>query len=194
MIGMDGSVSVGLTGTLMGTAIGGGLSIWASVVAQNRQAKATRDLRIEEKAEAAAEEAITQLYVIKQRAWDLPQDNSGFGAWDQELSQLAVQMEPTVLRIRNKELRERIEEVLGYMGMTHELTDHPVHGGSLLLPWMVCSYGLECLGAAVRGEPLPELTEPIHKARAIDAHIREQRAVALFTSRDSGSASVTRPR
>ncbi|MEH0415975.1 hypothetical protein [Streptomyces sp. B21-083] len=174
---MDGSVWVGLAGTLVGTAVGGGLSIWASVVAQNRQAKATRDFRIEEKAEAAVEEMIIQLYVIKQRARDLPQDNRGFGAWDQELSQLAAQVEPTVLRIRDKELRERIEEVLGYMGMTHELTDYLVHGGSLLLPWTVCSYGLECLGAAVRGEPLPEPTEPIRKARVIDAHIREQRGI-----------------
>ncbi|MET8511984.1 hypothetical protein [Streptomyces sp. NPDC005077] len=171
---MDGSVWVGLAGTV----IGGGLSIWASVVAQKRQTKATRELRIEEKAEAAVEEAITQLYVIKQRARALPQDNSGFGAWDQDLNGLAVQMEPTVLRIRNKDLRERIEEVLGYMSMTHELTDYPVFGGSLMLPWAVCSYGMECLGAAVRGEPLPAPTEPMRKARAIDAHVREQRAIA----------------
>ncbi|MFJ4517469.1 hypothetical protein [Streptomyces sp. NPDC088816] len=171
---MDGSVWVGLAGTV----IGGGLSIWASVVAQKRQTKATRDLRIEEKAEAAVEEAITQLYVIKRRAREHPQDRSGVSTWEQELSQLAVQMEPTVLRIRNKELRERIEEVLGYMGMIHDLTDYPVHRGSLMLPSEVCSYGLECLGAAVRGEPLPAPTASIRRAREIDAFIREQMAIA----------------
>ncbi|WP_354393080.1 hypothetical protein [Streptomyces atratus] len=166
---MDGSVWVGLAGTV----IGGGLSIWATVVAQSRQMKATRDLRIEEKAEAAVEEAISQLYVIKQRARDHPQNRSGVGEWEQELSQLAAQMEPTVLRIRDKELRERIEEVLGYMSMIHDLTDYPVHRGSLMLPWAVCSYGLECLGAAVRGEPQPPPDEPMRKAREIDAFVRE---------------------
>ncbi|MEY9816332.1 hypothetical protein [Streptomyces albogriseolus] len=77
---MDGSVWVGLAGTLVGTTIGGGLSIWASVVAQNRQAKGMRNLRTEEKAEAAADEAITQLYMIKQRARDFPRERRDLDA------------------------------------------------------------------------------------------------------------------
>lgn len=34
------------------------------------------------------------------------------------------------------------------------------------------------VGAAVRDEPLPVPTEPMRKARAIDAFAREQRAIA----------------
>lgn len=174
MRSMDGSVWVGLAGTV----VGGGLSIWASVVAQKRQTKATRDLRIEEKAEASANEAITQLYVIKQRARDFPQEHGGLGAWQKELGRLAAEMEPAVLRLRDDALRERIEEVLGYMDMIYELTDYPAHGGSLMLPSEVCRYGLDCLGAAVRNRPLPAPSPAMLKAREIDAFERERMAIA----------------
>ncbi|MEU1454407.1 hypothetical protein [Streptomyces avermitilis] len=170
MIGMDGSVWVGLAGTV----IGGGLSIWASVVAQIRQTKAARDLRVEEKSEAAVEEAITQLYVIKLRAREVPQDHQGFDDWEKELIRLAVQMEPTVLRIRDKKLRQRIEEVLGSIGLVGELTDYQEHRGWLLLPWEICSYGLECLGAGIREEPLPAPSPAMLKAREIIAFLREE--------------------
>ncbi|MFD0210829.1 hypothetical protein ACFVH9_17250 [Streptomyces hirsutus] len=175
---MDGSVWVGLAGTLVGTTIGGGLSIWASVVAQNRQTKATRDLRVEEKTEASANEAITQLYVIKQRARDFPQEHRGLDAWQKELSRLAAEMEPTVLRLRDDALRERVEEVLGYMDMVYELTDYPAHGGSLMLPSEICRYGLDCLGATVRNQPLPAPSQAMLKAREIDAFERERMAIA----------------
>ncbi|MEU8556015.1 hypothetical protein AB0C80_18765 [Streptomyces anthocyanicus] len=171
---MDGSVWVGLAGTLIGTAIGGGLSIWASVVTQNRQTKAARDLRVEEKAEGAADEAITQLYVIRQRAREFPQERDGWAAWQRELSRLASEMEPAVLRLRDDALRKQIEEVLGYMDMVYDLTDYPVHRGSLMLPSEVCRYGLDCLGAAVRNRPLPAPSPAILKAREIDAFIQEQ--------------------
>ncbi|WP_406516332.1 hypothetical protein OH809_42880 [Streptomyces sp. NBC_00873] len=52
------------------------------MAAQSRQAKATRDLRKEEKAEADVEEAITQLYVIKQRAREHPQNHQEVGEWE----------------------------------------------------------------------------------------------------------------
>ncbi|MFE2433325.1 hypothetical protein [Streptomyces sp. NPDC059409] len=171
---MDGSVWVGLAGTLVGTMIGGGLSIWASVAAQNRQVKATRDLRIEEKAEAAVEEAITQLSVIKLRAREFPQDDQRFGDWEKGLILLAVQMEPTVLRIRDKKLRKQIEEVLGCIGLVRELTDYQEHRGWLLLPWEICSYGLDCLGAGIRDEPLPAPSRAMLKAREINAFLREE--------------------
>ncbi|WP_203186100.1 hypothetical protein [Streptomyces pratensis] len=174
MLTMDGSVWVGLAGTLVGTTIGGGLSIWASVGTQNRQMKAARDLRFEEKSEAAANDAITQLYVIRQRARDLPQDHGGWDAWQRELGRLAAEMEPAVLRLRDDELRGRIEEVLGYMDLIYELTDYPTHGGSLMLPSEVCRSGLDCLGAAVRNRPLPAASPAILKAREIDAFVVEQ--------------------
>ncbi|MEW2087847.1 hypothetical protein AB0932_07275 [Streptomyces sp. NPDC006682] len=174
MLTMDGSVWVGLAGTLVGTTIGGGLSIWASVGTQNRQMKAARDLRFEEKSEASANDAITQLYVIRQRARDFPQDHGGWEAWQRELGRLAAEMEPAVLRLRDDELRGRIEEVLGYMGMIYELTDYRVHGGSLMLPSEVCRYGLDCLGAAVRNRPLPAASSAILKAREIDAFVVDQ--------------------
>ncbi|MEU1439672.1 hypothetical protein ABZ438_37250 [Streptomyces sp. NPDC005786] len=175
---MDGSVWVGLGGTLVGTTIGGGLSIWASVGTQSRQTKATRDLRREEKSEALANEAITQLYMIRQRARDFPQERGGWDAWQRELGQLAAEMEPAVLRLRDDALRERIEEVLGYMDMLYELTDYPARGGSLMLPSEVCRHGLNCLGAAVRNRPLPAPSRALLKAREIDAFERERMSIA----------------
>ncbi|MDX3186473.1 hypothetical protein PV334_35290 [Streptomyces sp. ME02-7008A-1] len=175
---MDGSVWVGLGGTLAGTMIGGGLSIWASMVTQNRQAKATRDLRTEEKSEASANDAITQLYVIRQRARDFPQEREGWGTWRKDLARLAAEMEPAVLRLRDDALRERIEEVLSYMDMIDDLTDYRVHGGSLMLPSEVCRHGLDCLGAAVRNRPLPAASQALLKAREIDALERERMAIA----------------
>ncbi|WP_437106619.1 hypothetical protein [Streptomyces sp. enrichment culture] len=170
---MDGSVWVGLAGTLAGTTIGGGLSIWASVVAQSRQAKATRDLRIEEKAEAAMEEAITQLYVIKQRARECPRNHDELDTLQEDLRRLAAETEPVVLRLRDDELRERVEEVLGYISRFDELDDHLGHWSSTALTSKICQYGLDCLGAAVRDRPLPAPSPAILKAREIDADIQE---------------------
>ncbi|MFJ8871443.1 hypothetical protein ACIRD6_37570 [Streptomyces sp. NPDC102473] len=126
---MDGSVWVGLGGTLAGTVIGGGLSIWASMVTQNRQMEATRDLRAAESSEASANQAITELYVIRQRARDFPQDPGEWDAWQEKLERLAAEVEPAVLRLRDDALRERIEEVPGYMDMIYDLTDYRGHGG-----------------------------------------------------------------
>jgi hypothetical protein len=170
---MDGSVWVGLAGTLVGTTIGGGLSIWASVVAQNRQAKTTRDLRIEEKAEAAVEEAITQLYLIKRRARETPQDHDELDAWQEDLSRLAAETEPIVLRLRDEELRERIEEVLDYMSRVDELDGYLGHWRSAALTSEICQYGLDCLGSSIRNRPLPASSPAILKARDIDADIQE---------------------
>jgi hypothetical protein len=169
MIGMDGSVWVGLAGTL----IGGGLSIWASVVAQNRQAKATRALRVEEKAEAAIEEAITQLYVVKQRAREYPRDRDELDTWQEDISRLAAETEPIVLRLRDDKLRECVEEVLDYMVRVHELDDHLRYWGAADLTSGICQYGLDCLGAAVRNQSLPGPSPAILKAREIDAEIEE---------------------
>jgi hypothetical protein len=112
--------------------------------------------------------------VIKLRAREFPQDHESFGDWEKELIRLAVQMEPTVLRIRDKKLRRRIEEVLGCIGLVRELTDYQEHRRWLLLPWEICSYGLDCLGAGIRDEPLPAPSRAMLKAREINAFLREE--------------------
>ncbi|MFJ8981587.1 hypothetical protein [Streptomyces sp. NPDC102282] len=178
MLTMDGSVWVGLGGTLAGTVIGGGLSIWASMVTQNRQMEATRDLRAAESSEASANQAITELYVIRQRARDLTQDPGEWDAWQEELGRLAAEVEPAVLRLHDDALRERIEEVPGYMDMIYDLTGYRGHGGSLMLPSEVCRYGLDCLGAAVRNRPLPAPSQALPTGREIDAFEPERMAIA----------------
>jgi hypothetical protein len=143
------------------------------MVAQNRQVKATRDLRVEEKTEAAVKEVITQLYLIKRRARETPQDHDELDAWQEDLSRLAAETDPIVLRFRDDELRERVEEVLDYLSRVDVLDDYLGQWRSAVLTSEICQYGLDCLGASVRNQPLPAPSPAILKARAIDADIQE---------------------
>ncbi|MGX1115727.1 hypothetical protein RKD37_001090 [Streptomyces ambofaciens] len=71
---MDGSVWVGAIFGVGGTIIGGGLSLWATVIAQRQQTRASRQLVIAQRTDTAVDSAIQMFFQIKQHVRGRPSE------------------------------------------------------------------------------------------------------------------------
>ncbi|MFH8389919.1 hypothetical protein [Streptomyces sp. NPDC018036] len=155
---MDAGVWVGAIFGLGGTALGGGLSIWASISAQRNQATAARELVVSQRVDAAADSAIQMFFQIKQHARGRPTGGETEGherlqRWEKSLQDQVSKLEPILLRIRDREFRLRLTEVAEFLAWS-DITE-PQLGGSVNILSALCDHALDCLGAFVRDEPLP---------------------------------------
>lgn len=176
MLVMDASVWIAAVSGLVGAGIGGIASIKAAAHAQKGQIQAMQmqmqteaDLRSQEKSEAAAVEAIRQLHIIKQHYWTHPrEDNQRLSSWEERLRKQLAQMELITPRLRNAELRERVEQIMEALAYHRELRD-PSLDGYPGLAYELFRHGLDCLGTAVRHEPLPDESKAVRDAAGIVA-------------------------
>jgi len=168
---VDASVWVGAAFGLVGTGVGGGLSIWASITAQQHQARASRELVIAQRVDAAADSAIQMFFQIKQHVRGRPSEQAE-GArerikiWEKALRQQVSKLEPVLLRIRDREFRLRLSKVAEFLAW-HEVME-PQLGGSPDVLSQLCDHALECLGAFVRDEPLPSEEGGMTWARRVE--------------------------
>ncbi|MGP3924769.1 hypothetical protein [Streptomyces sp. 8N616] len=178
---MEASVWISAVSGLAGTAVGGGLSIWASIAAQQHQARSARALMVAQKVDAAADAAIRMFFQIKQHIRGRPSvvgpnPRARMEAWDKSLQQQTGKLEPTLLRIRDQEVRLRLTEITYYLA-TREMSE-PDFRGSFGLLEMLCDHALECLGAFIRDEQLPPEDSWMSHARQVeamyDAYMEEQ--------------------
>ncbi|MCX4587721.1 hypothetical protein [Streptomyces sp. NBC_01481] len=179
---MDAGVLVGAVFGLCGTVVGGGLSIWASIIAQRQQAKAARQLVIAQRVDTAVDAAIQAFFQIKQHIRGRPSDH-GEGAqqrnqvWQKALQQQVLKVEPTVLRIRDEAVRMRLDKIAELLSWPD--VSEPGLGGSDGLFAALCDHALDCLGACARDEPLPEESRGLSQAREVEANyleVMEERA------------------
>ncbi|MFJ9634066.1 hypothetical protein ACIRU8_40910 [Streptomyces sp. NPDC101175] len=154
---MDAGVWIGAIFGLGGTALGGGLSIWASISAQRHQAKAARQLVVSQRVDAAADSAIQMFFQIKQHVRGRPTESGSEGhlaieQWEKSLQNQVSKLEPILLRIRDSEFRLRLTQVAEFLAWS-DVTE-PQLGGSVNILSGLCDHALDCLGAFVRDEPL----------------------------------------
>lgn len=169
---VDASIWVGAASGVIGAATGGGLSIWASLVAQKFQARSNRESVVAQRIDAAADLAIKIFFEIKQHYRERPSDfQSGarehIEVWFKSLKGQLHKLEPILLRLRNEELRVRLTTAVEYMTWK-DLSEREL-GGSAAIISELCDHALECLGAFVRDEPVPEEGEAIRRARQVEA-------------------------
>lgn len=183
---MDGSVWVAAVSGLIGAGIGGIASIKAAAHAQRGQIQAMQiqmqteaDLRSREKSEAAAVEAIRQLHVIKQHYWvPVPRgDAQRLRSWEDRLRNQVAKMELITPRLRDAELRRRVELIVEALTYHRELRDS-IWGGYPGLAYELFQHGLDCLGTAVRHELLPGEHQAVRDAAGViaeyNAHMEEE--------------------
>ncbi|MER6431353.1 hypothetical protein ABT272_27020 [Streptomyces sp900105245] len=174
---MDGSVWIAAVSGLIGAGIGGIASIKAAARAQRGQIQVMQiqmqtaaNLRSRDKSEAAAEEAIRQLHIIKQHYWTHPRgdDQRLLSSWEERLRKQIAQMELITLRLRDAELRGRVEQIVEALAYHRELRD-PSLDGYPGLTYELLRHGLDCLGTAVRHDPLPDEPQAVRDAAGIVA-------------------------
>ncbi|WP_371672246.1 hypothetical protein OG985_34230 [Streptomyces sp. NBC_00289] len=174
---MDASAWVAAVSGLIGAGIGGIASIKAAAYAQRGQIQAMQiqmqtgaDLRSRDKSEAAADEAIRQLHVIKQHYWTHPRgdDQRSLSSWNERLRKQIAQMGLITPRLRDAKLRKRVEQIVEALAYYRELRD-PSLDGYPSLAYELFRHGLDCLGTAVRHEPLPDEHQAVRDAASIIA-------------------------
>ncbi|MFF1604963.1 hypothetical protein ACFVYV_47670 [Streptomyces mirabilis] len=168
---MDAGVWVGAIFGLGGTALGGGLSIWASISAQRHQARAARELVVSQRMDAAADSAIQMFFQIKQHVRGRPTESEAEGhqrieLWEKSLRNQVSKLEPILLRIRDAEFRLRLTQVAEFLAWS-DVTE-PQLGGSINILSRLCDHALDCLGAFVRDEPLPAEEGGLAWARRVE--------------------------
>ncbi|MDX3233221.1 hypothetical protein [Streptomyces sp. ME19-01-6] len=175
---MDAGVWVGALFGVCGTVVGGGLSIWATVIAQRQQAQAARQLVIDQRVDTAVDSAIQMFSQIKQQLLGRPSERESGGPerielWRKALHQQVHKLEPILLRIRNETVRLRLSKIAEYLAW-HDVSMTPELGGASGILTDLCDHALDCLGAFVRDEPLPKESTGLTKARATEALYLEE--------------------
>ncbi|MEU5030190.1 hypothetical protein [Streptomyces milbemycinicus] len=168
---MDAGVWVGAIFGVCGTVVGGGLSIWATAIAQRQQAQAARQLVIDQRVDTAADSAIQMFFQIKQHVRGRPSERAERArehiiVWEKALDQQVSKLEPVLLRIRDREFRLRLSQVAEFLAWRDVM--EPQLGGSPDVLGQLCEHALECLGAFVRDEPLPPEEGGMSWARRVE--------------------------
>ncbi|MFC9219723.1 hypothetical protein ACFT8W_02710 [Streptomyces hygroscopicus] len=179
---MDTGVWVGAIFGVCGTVIGGGLSIWATVIAQRQQALAARQLVIDQRVDTAVDSAIQMFFQIKQHLLGRPSEREAGGLehieiWRKSLRQQVHKLEPILLRIRDETVRLRLSKIAEFLAWP-EVCEPGLEGSPAILADL-CDDALGCLGAFVRDEPLPTEGRGLSQARRVEAlhnEMMEERA------------------
>ncbi|MGW2932941.1 hypothetical protein ACWDA7_13985 [Streptomyces sp. NPDC001156] len=168
---MDAGVWVGAVFGVVGTLMGGGLSIWATVIAQRQQAQAARQLVIAQRVDTAVDSAIQMFFQIKQHVRGRPSEfqegaRQRIEVWQRALQQQVNKLEPVLLRIRDESFRLRLSKIAEFLAWP-EVSEPALEGSAGILSEL-CDHALDCLGASVRDEPLPPEGIGLTRARRVE--------------------------
>lgn len=146
---------------LVGTGVGGGLSVWSSAMAQRQQAVRAREERQQVRASTAVEAALAELLEVQRDARRAgPLDE----ARQQLLHERALHVQVLMQRVPDAALRTRVREATLLMplappGDTRTSQERRV---DIML---LCADAIACLGAYLRAEPLPPPAERLQTLR-----------------------------
>lgn len=169
---MNAGIWIGAIFGLGGTVVGGGLSIWATIIAQRQQARAARQLAIAHRVDTAVDSAIQMFFQIKQHIRGRPSEfetgaQERIQIWQNALIQHVNKLEPTLLRIRDETVRLRLSKIAELLAWP-DLSEPAVGGSAGILPEL-CDDALDCLGRFVRDELLPDEGSGMVRAREVEA-------------------------
>ncbi|MGW4437029.1 hypothetical protein ACWELO_14895 [Streptomyces sp. NPDC004596] len=168
---MDAGVWVGAIFGVVGTLMGGGLSIWATVIAQRQQAQAARQLAIAQRVDTAVDSAIQMFFQIKQHVRGRPSEfqegaRQRIEVWQRSLQQQVSKLEPILLRIRDESFRFRLSKIAELLAWP-EVSEPALEGSPQILTDL-CAHALDCLGALARDEQLPPEGSGLTRARRVE--------------------------
>ena len=155
---MSTEVLVGLIG--LGGALVGAAAAFSGVVYQQRhQAKLAREQRRTAMSDAAVNTLITELEKLRTIAWRRPlEEDHGDDQWHNELGDCIDRIRLAALRLPHQELRETIEAACTMaFGEQAEAQDAVGLRAPRLLMMAAAVEAQRCLGAYLRGEPLPTM-------------------------------------
>lgn len=158
---MDASVWVGAVFGLIGTGVGGGLSIWSSAMAQRQQTVRAHEERQQIRATTAVETALAELLEVQRDARRAgPLDD----ARQRLLHERVLHVQVLMQRVPDAALRTRVREDTLFMPLAppdDTRTSQERRADTMLL----CADAIACLGAYLRTEPLPPPTERLQTLR-----------------------------
>ncbi|WP_030257067.1 hypothetical protein [Streptomyces violens] len=160
---MEASVWVGAVFGLVGTGIGGALSIWSAVMTQRQQAAHTREEQRQARASAAVEAALTELFEIQRDARRAGPDSE---TRRQQLHERVLNIQVLMQRVPDAGLRDRVREASFFLplspaGDTRSREERRVDSMYL------CADAIACLGAYLRAEAMPARTGRVEEIRAL---------------------------
>ncbi|MFI6286001.1 hypothetical protein ACIBCM_14790 [Streptomyces sp. NPDC051018] len=166
---MDASVWIAALSGLVGTGIGAGASVWATVATQRHQARAAREQRQGELTSAAAETLLTELFAIQQKSHDAPDDMGPGGSgteWHRALRRHTERAEAALLRMPSAELRQRVKETLDMAANWVEYSSGPTKI-MWFTDWIehLARESQELVGAYLRQEALPPRSDGVEQGR-----------------------------
>ncbi|MER6560562.1 hypothetical protein ABT300_23065 [Streptomyces sp. NPDC001027] len=163
---MDASVWVGAVFGLAGTGIGGALSIWASVMTQRRQADHEREGQRQARASAAVEAVLTELFEIQRDARRAgPDSDTRRVALHERVLNIQVLMQ----RVPDAALRDRVREAALFLPLS-PAGDTRTWEERRVDRMYLCADAIACLGAYLRGEPMPARVSRISEIRTLWPH------------------------
>ncbi|MEU7015901.1 hypothetical protein [Streptomyces sp. NPDC046385] len=178
---MDASVWMAALSGLIGTGIGAGASVWATIATQRHQAKTARDQQQGELTKVAAEALLTELFAIQQKSHDAPDDMGPGGnglEWHRELRRHAERAESALLRMPSAELRQRVKETLDMTANWASYRDI-----MWFTDWIehLARESQELVGAYLRQEALPPRSDKVGQGLRVkhEASLRTQRIQSL---------------
>ncbi|MFD5558148.1 hypothetical protein ACFWIA_30460 [Streptomyces sp. NPDC127068] len=154
---MDAAVWVAAVSGLVGTGIGGGLSIWSTTINHRRQAADRRESEAQARATAATEEALEHLLAIWHGARRSGEQDS---AAKRSLQERILTVQVLMQRVPHAELRERVRVTTLYLPLSPP-DDTRSWEEQRVDRIFLCADAVACLGAYLRGEPLPHPTERV---------------------------------
>jgi hypothetical protein len=142
--------------SLVGVLIGGGITTAGTVWTQRTQLRNAIATEARNRDITAAATAITALGKLLHVADDgRPDENRGSG---QQRDELLLQLATAAQDLRNADLRLRVTEA--YRILTEHTAAWSIAGQPESVSRKIaCEYGIDCLGAFRRGEPVPPMPE-----------------------------------
>lgn len=160
---MDASVWVGAVFGLVGTGVGGALSIWSTVMTQRQQAAQARQEQREARASTAMEEVLTELFEVQRDARRAGPDNE---ARRHLLHERVLNVQVLMQRVPDADLRTRVREDTFFMPLLPS-GDSRTWEERRVDRMYLCADAIACLGARLRGEPMPRRTDRVEAMRAL---------------------------
>jgi hypothetical protein len=183
---MDATVAAGWIGAgaaFVGTVVGAGVSVWATVLTQRHEARTAlvqkqeaAEKQVEERGRAAGNDALTELYALRRHIlrWGPDLDVESRASWTRSGEELADQVEiATGLIPQAQEVRTRMEEALSVaVSYMHEDENRPAtqaYGTKRAV-----DHAIDILQTFLRGDPLPRISYDVDTLRIERAEYRRE--------------------
>ncbi|MFI1386713.1 hypothetical protein [Embleya sp. NPDC020886] len=171
----------------VGTIVGAGASFAGTWWTQRQADTAAREQHARMQTHAAIETTVNAVLALRHHGRAFPTINNSGGsgnteehAWAERLPALLDGIDLATMQIRDRELRERLTEIIGFsaryeyfVSLTPNIfTPGTFHRSSTVGP--LAEHAIACLGARLRDEPLPEPSATLLSVRATEQELMSE--------------------